>query len=168
MESTVEEILDRFRIRQKDLNDVPSPLIYEMFLSLTPKEIFKLCRISRKFNDECKKESLWEFKVRNDYKINKKFGSTSPLQGLNALRSWKETANMLAKSNMISLDKKWVNGMTYRQILNEGLTKGNEADRYIDKFRKDAIIEETKDNMLAEISYSTEFTDIEPTWLNSI
>nr|QBK92796.1 MAG: uncharacterized protein LCPAC401_04340 [Pithovirus LCPAC401] len=157
MESTVEEILDRFRIRQKDLNDVPPPLIHEMFLSLTPKEIFKLCRISRKFNDECKKESLWEFKVRNDYKIDRKLGDT-----------WKETAKMLVKSNMINLDKKWINGMTYRQILNEGLIKGNEAHQYIDKLRKDAIIEETKDDILAIESYSTEFTDIEPTWLDAI
>ncbi len=37
----------------------------------------KLCRINRRFNEVCKKESMWRRKVKNDYGIDKKYGKTT-------------------------------------------------------------------------------------------
>nr|QBK93077.1 MAG: uncharacterized protein LCPAC403_02110 [Pithovirus LCPAC403] len=51
---------------------------------------------------------------KNDYGIMKILDST-----------WKETARLLFEANMINLNANWVNGKTYRELLEEGL--GNDS-----------------------------------------
>ena len=105
------------------LDYLPSEIICKIFLNLTVKEIFKLYRINSTFNNECTKELLWKFKVKMDYGIKKKYGKT-----------WKATARLLSKSNMINLDKKHACGKTYAQILNIALMKGIDSYKYIQMF----------------------------------
>nr|QBK92480.1 MAG: hypothetical protein LCPAC401_01180 [Pithovirus LCPAC401] len=55
----------------------------------------------------CGRESLWQTKVWNDFGIEKKYWDT-----------WRKTAENLFKMKMINLNKKWVNDMTYKEIIN--------------------------------------------------
>ena len=73
---SVDEILERLRLKRKDLNNLSTSQLKTIFLNLTIKEISSLCRVSRKFNRVCEDESFWKIKVADAYGIEKKYGST--------------------------------------------------------------------------------------------
>ncbi len=99
--NTSNKILEHLELRHEDLDNLTSPLIEKIFTNLTVKEISILCGVSKKFDNICKRESLWKKKVLNDYGIEKKYGAT-----------WRRTAQRMAKTNMINLNKIWINGNT--------------------------------------------------------
>ena len=126
-ENSIEEILKLIRLTKPDLENINPDLAQEMFIDLTVGEISQLCTTSRNFNTICKRESLWETKVWNDYGIEKKHGHT-----------WRETAKNLFILNMINLGKKWIDGRTYKEILDEAL-KHDKPILYMEKLRSDAM-----------------------------
>ncbi len=129
--SSVIEILKRLRIKSQNLNNLSQSQIQSIFEDLTVKEISSLCTVSKKFNTACKSQSLWKRKVLNNYGVKEKFGDT-----------WRETAKNMSKVNMINLNDKWINGQTYRQILNDASEmKGDERWEYMRKLYVDAIDE---------------------------
>nr|QBK93872.1 MAG: F-box-like family protein [Pithovirus LCPAC406] len=117
--STVSEILQQVQLKKQDLNEVTPSLVQKIFTNLSIGEISRLCPLSRKFNDVCKKEALWEIKVWTDYGIEKRY-SQDGTQDDSA--SWRETAKMLYKIGMIDFGKRWVNGMTYKEIADRKIT----------------------------------------------
>jgi len=98
----IDRILERVRLNRGNLT---STIVQEIFSNLTVKEISSLCITSRQFEAACKQESLWRNKVRTDYGISKIYGPT-----------WRETAKLLSKHDMINLNDKWVDNRTYREI----------------------------------------------------
>nr|QBK93163.1 MAG: F-box-like family protein [Pithovirus LCPAC403] len=111
--SSVDEILSKLRLKFQDLNNLSSSQLRDIFLNLTVKEILRLCMVNRKFNTICGDDSFWRIKVLNDYGIEKKYGDT-----------WKQTAIVMDKVNMINLGTKWIDGRTYIEILNDALQNG--------------------------------------------
>ena len=87
-----------------------SDIVAEIFHYISVKQTFIICRLNVFANLVCQKESLWKDKIPFEYGIKKKYGKT-----------WKETAKLLCKSNMINLEKKWVNGKTYGELLEEAV-----------------------------------------------
>ena len=104
----ISEILERVHLRKESLDNLPPDVIQEIFLDLSVEEIMKLCRSNIAFNIVCGRESLWQTKVWIDFGIEKKYWDT-----------WRKTAENLFKMNMINLNKKWINGMTYREIIDK-------------------------------------------------
>nr|QBK93967.1 MAG: F-box-like protein [Pithovirus LCPAC406] len=106
--NTVNEILGRIHLKEESLGNLPPDVIQEIFLDLSVEEIMKLCRSSIAFNIVCERESFWQTKVWTDFGIEKKYWDT-----------WRKTAENLFKIKMINLNKKWINGMTYREIIDK-------------------------------------------------
>nr|QBK92402.1 MAG: F-box-like protein [Pithovirus LCPAC401] len=105
---TVGELLRLFKVN--NISELGSDIIIKYFDDISVKEVMKLCRVNRQFNEVCKKESMWRRKVKNDYGIEKKYG-----------RTWKETARNLYDANMINLGQEWIEEKTYGELLKEGL-----------------------------------------------
>ena len=154
--NTVAEILQRIQLKKQDLNEVTPSLVQKIFTNLSIGEISKLCPLSRKFNDICKKEALWEIKVWTDYGIKKRY-SQRGIQDDSV--SWKETAKMLCKIDMIDFGKRWVNGMTYKEIADKEIR----VDGYIyviaemiDKRVEELVGEEAKEGDEIETIYYNE------------
>ncbi len=89
-----------------------SDLIQKIFTFLSLIEVPKICVISNRFNMVGNREALWRDKVQNCFGVDEKQAKT-----------WKQTAIKMVKCNMINLNKKWVNGQTYREILDEALNE---------------------------------------------
>ena len=102
---SVEEILTKLRFNYQDLNELPIVQLKDILANLTVKEILLLCTTNKKFNAACKEESFWKNKVFSDYGIEKKYGTT-----------WKETAQRMSQINMINMNKKWIDGQTYKEL----------------------------------------------------
>ncbi len=119
--SSVNEILEKLHFRVQDLNVLPSEQLRDILLILNVKEILKLCEVNQKFNSVCDEELFWRIKVLNDYGIKKRYGNT-----------WKETAIVMDKVNMINLGRTWSDGRTYREILDDTLRDGDDADDILD------------------------------------
>ncbi len=111
--ANVSEILAKLRLERQDLNRLSQSQLQQVFLDLTVKEISVLCRVSSKFNSLCKNDSFWRIKVLNDYGIEKMYGST-----------WRQTAITMDKVNMINLRGRWIDGRTYREILDDIMQGG--------------------------------------------
>ncbi len=111
--SSVNEILSRLHLSNRDLNNLSISQLETIFSNLTSKEISLLCRMSRKFNTLCKDESYWKNRVLNKYGIRKMYGST-----------WRETARRMEEFNMINLNIEWIDGRSYREILDDTLRDG--------------------------------------------
>ncbi len=111
---TIEDILRRRRMNIADLESSSDTTIREILILINPAEISKLCATSRKFNRICTDVSFWRMKVKRDYGIQRMYGST-----------WKKTAINLFKVNMINLNKEWINGNTYVEIVKEALEQEN-------------------------------------------
>ena len=100
MNRTVDEILRDIRLNKKNIT---SPdVINEIFIDLKIKDILKICRVNRAFNNACKNEGMWETKIWDEYGVKKKYGET-----------WRETAQNLSRSNMINMRYKRNDGRTY-------------------------------------------------------
>nr|QBK94072.1 MAG: uncharacterized protein LCPAC406_03860 [Pithovirus LCPAC406] len=108
-----------------DLESSGDNTIREILLLINPEEISRLCATSRKFNRICTDVSFWRMKVKQDYGMEKKYGAT-----------WKKTAINLFKVNMINLNKEWINGCTYAEIVKETLGQ-KEIIRYLAKFQNE-------------------------------
>nr|QBK92412.1 MAG: F-box domain protein [Pithovirus LCPAC401] len=119
--SDVTAILRKLRLSRNNLNDLSSDEITYIFKNLTVKEISTLCGISNKFNSICKRESLWRLKILNDY------GISESLRG----KTWRDSARLFSISDMIDMGKEWVNGMTYKELLDEADSRGKESLLYL-------------------------------------
>nr|QBK92659.1 MAG: uncharacterized protein LCPAC401_02970 [Pithovirus LCPAC401] len=119
--SDINEILKRLRLSRRAIDALSPDQIDKIFLDLNVKDILVLCRISRKFNFACGRESLWKAIVLGNYGISEK------LRG----ETWRGTAKIFAKNNMINLDKEWINGMTYKELLEKADSKGEHSLTYL-------------------------------------
>nr|QBK93246.1 MAG: F-box-like family protein [Pithovirus LCPAC403] len=111
--ASVNEILARLNLNKRNLDNLSTSQLETVFLDLKVREISLLCRVSRKFNELCKDESFWRNRVLNNHGIDKKYGST-----------WRKTAKNMDEINMINLNKRWIDGRTYREILNDAVRNG--------------------------------------------
>nr|QBK92757.1 MAG: uncharacterized protein LCPAC401_03950 [Pithovirus LCPAC401] len=107
---TIEDILQQRHMNIADLESSDTNTVREILFLINPVEISRLCVTSQKFNRICTDHSFWRMKVKRDYGIEKKYGAT-----------WKETAINMYKVNMINLNKEWINGSTYAEIVKEAL-----------------------------------------------
>ena len=114
--ATVSEILAKLNLNVRDLNNVSLSQLETVFKDLTVKEISKLCVVNKRFNTVCENESFWRSKVSDDYGIRKKYGDT-----------WRETARNMYKVGMINLNGVWIDGRTYREILDDALQNGSDV-----------------------------------------
>nr|QBK92413.1 MAG: uncharacterized protein LCPAC401_00510 [Pithovirus LCPAC401] len=132
--SDVTAILRKLQLSRNDLS--PDELDY-IFTNISVREIVKLCGISSKFNNICKRESLWKLKILNDY------GISEPLRG----KTWRDSARLFSIFNMIDMGKEWVNGMTYKELLDGADNRGSESLLYLyhlkDKYFKEALGNQT-------------------------
>nr|QBK92400.1 MAG: F-box-like family protein [Pithovirus LCPAC401] len=163
--STVIEILQRVQLKKQDLNEVTPSLVQKIFTNLSVGEISRLCPLSRKFNDVCKKEALWEIKVWTDYGIEKRY-SQDGTQDNSA--SWRETAKMLYKVGMIDFGKRWVNEMTYKEIADKKIKVDGNIEviaRMIDRRVKELVGEEIEEDEMKIMYYDEEYLQI---WAKSV
>ncbi len=119
--SDITVILRKLQLGRDDINNLSSDELDYIFTNLTVKEISTLCRISSRFNDICKRESLWRLKILHDY------GISLPLRG----KTWRDSARLFSISTMIDMGKEWVNGMTYKELLDEADSRGHESLLYL-------------------------------------
>ena len=126
---TVEELLKLFKVN--NISELGSDIIIKYFDDISVKEVMKLCRVNRQFNEVCKKESMWRRKVKNDYGIDKKYGKT-----------WKETAKNLYDADMINLGQEWIDGKTYGELLKEGLESNDHRffGKILEKYKIGSIV----------------------------
>ena len=127
--SDVTEILRKLRLTRNDINNLSSDEISHIFTNLTVKEISTLCRISSKFNNICRRESLWRLKILHDY------GISLPLCG----KTWRDSARLFSIFNMIDMGKEWVNGMTYKELLDEADSRGFESLLYLNNIKNEHV-----------------------------
>ncbi len=140
----MDKILERINLTRRDLNDLNPDLIQEMFLNLSISEISLLCRVSRSFDAVCQRESLWQTKIWSDYGVDKKYGET-----------WRETAKLMTEVNMINLNKKWVNGETYKHILTKAWNKGKRGIIYLIKLQLNAFYDIIpNENVAVKLQYT--------------
>ncbi len=126
---SVNKILEHPDTKRKDPSSLCLDLMQKILLSLTVKEISELCRINKTFNNVCRRESFWKNKTLTDYGINKKYWDTDAkrpstkcaMQSSACGATWRETAKNLSLMKMINLNKKWINGMTYRELIEESM-----------------------------------------------
>ena len=116
--TTVSEILARLNLSRRNLDNLSTSQLETVFSDLKAREISLLCGVSRKFNELCKDESFWRNRVLNNHGIDKKYGST-----------WRETAKNMDEINMINLNGVWIDGRTYREILDDALQNGADVIR---------------------------------------
>ena len=103
------------------VGSLTSDLLQKIFSNLLAREIFILCPVGVKFNSVCERESLWRDKVFSDYGVEKKYGEHIDQQDD---LTWKKTAKWMTRYRMINMNNRWINGQTYREILDESLEKG--------------------------------------------
>nr|QBK92414.1 MAG: uncharacterized protein LCPAC401_00520 [Pithovirus LCPAC401] len=127
--SDVTAILRKLRLTRNNLNDLSSDEITYIFTNLTVKKISILCGINTKFNNICRRESLWRLKILNDY------GISEPLSG----KTWRDSARLFSIFNMIDMGKEWVNGMTYKELLDEADSRGFESLLYLNHIKNEHI-----------------------------
>ena len=125
--ASVNEILKRVRLKK----DISSTEIEEILLNLNINEIASLCRTDKRFNTVCKRESFWRNKVTSQY------GVDNPLPG----KTWRDTARIFFQSDMINLGKEWVNGMTYKELIEEAYNRGPESLLYLKNIKNEKLEE---------------------------
>nr|QBK92492.1 MAG: hypothetical protein LCPAC401_01300 [Pithovirus LCPAC401] len=114
--NSILEDLSDIGIEEEDLGSLDPSSIEEIFLILNTKEIITLCSERRELRELCDEESLWQTKVWVEYGLDKKYWET-----------WKETAVNLSEINMINLNGRWINGMTYKEIIEKVEERPGEA-----------------------------------------
>ncbi len=130
MSDSVDEILERIHLQPSDLNNVGSEIINKIFTNLSVGQISRLCRMSRSFNNVCKRESLWKDKLWNDYEIDEKYGGT-----------WRETAKeeFLFFWDFIDYDIKYYMtdaGDQNNQVIFDDIPGDGKAEEAINKFEE--------------------------------
>ncbi len=115
--SSVDNPSAKLKLKHQNLNNLPSSQVWNIFSGLTVGEISLLCNTFKKFNVICKNESFWRNKIFNDYGIEKKYGTT-----------WRETAQRMFQINMINLNKRWIDGRTYKELLDIAISMDDIAD----------------------------------------
>nr|QBK92447.1 MAG: uncharacterized protein LCPAC401_00850 [Pithovirus LCPAC401] len=107
-EFKIEDILRERHMKMADFENSSDSTVREILLFISPAEISKLCRTSRKINRICTNESFWKVKVEQSYGTEKRYGDT-----------WRKTAELFHKVNMINLNNKWIDGRTYAEIIKD-------------------------------------------------
>nr|QBK93796.1 MAG: hypothetical protein LCPAC406_01100 [Pithovirus LCPAC406] len=138
---------------------MPDPISYIMCYSLIPYS--NLCitpfkkrvnNISRRIIRTSQNDSYWKNIMRNNYGITKMYGS-----------SWKETYYFFARTNMINLNKKWIDGRTYYEILNAGNIYRGQIyvfpDDVNDQKSAYKFVEDTYDLKYFQTKYGIDVTD---------
>nr|QBK92416.1 MAG: uncharacterized protein LCPAC401_00540 [Pithovirus LCPAC401] len=123
--SDITAILRKLRLTRNNISDLSSDEIDHIFTNISVREIATLCGISSKFNNICKRESLWRSKILCNY------GISEPLRG----KTWRDSARLFSISNMIDMGKEWVNGMTYKELLEEADNRGSESLLYLNHLK---------------------------------
>nr|QBK93731.1 MAG: uncharacterized protein LCPAC406_00450 [Pithovirus LCPAC406] len=124
---SVNEILRIVRLKK----DLSSTEIQEILSDLNTDEIAILCRIDKRFDTVCQRESFWKNRLISQY------GVDDPILG----KTWRDTARIFFQSNMINLGKKWVNGMTYKELIEEAYDRGYESLMYLNHLKKEKFSE---------------------------
>nr|QBK92872.1 MAG: uncharacterized protein LCPAC403_00060 [Pithovirus LCPAC403] len=142
--SSVEEILKRVRLKK----EISSTEIEEILLDINTNEISILCRTDKRFNTVCKRESFWRNRVTSHY------GVDNPILG----KTWKDTARIFFQADMINLGKEWVNGMTYKELIEESYYRGSESLLYLHHLKDKMIDEvlESKNNSTTVFYFETD------------
>lgn len=112
-------------LRHQNVNMLPQSLLLYIFLYIPVKQILVYCRINKKFNTSCKKESFWKTKAMIEYGIDIQLNYHAEL-------NWKQTVEHAHKHNMINLNHKWFNKSTYKQILYEALLEEYTLEYFTD------------------------------------
>ncbi len=83
----------------------------------------------------------------NDYGIEKKYGAT-----------WRQTAITMDKHNMINLNDKWIDGRTYKQILDETLHQECGSEFILDLQQQYLLpyTDDSEDNNIHYLQYEYE------------
>nr|QBK93156.1 MAG: hypothetical protein LCPAC403_02900 [Pithovirus LCPAC403] len=89
-------------------------LLSEIFTFLTVGEILKIVNTNSFFNKQTKEISLWKNIVNKQYGVDKPIYST-----------WKKMAFIMYQSNMIKMNKIWIDDITYSDIFKEALENKN-------------------------------------------
>nr|QBK93685.1 MAG: F-box family protein [Pithovirus LCPAC404] len=110
--SSEREILTKLNLKSRDFNDLPLSRLRDILTELYTQEISLLCGTNKRINTICEDESFWKNVVFQQYGLDKKYGET-----------WRKTAMNMDKANMINLGKKWYDGRTYREIMDEQYKK---------------------------------------------
>ncbi len=78
-------------------------------------------------------------KILHDYCIS------LPLCG----KTWRDSARLFSISNMINMGKEWINGMTYKELLDEADSRGKESLLYLNHIKNEYFEEalEVKDSI---------------------
>ncbi len=111
-------------ININSMNKVVSDILQNIFTYLTIGKISKLSSTNVRFNLVTNRELMWKDMISIRYGVDKTYGS-----------SWKETAKNLFLCNMINLNKRWINGMTYKEILDLAVSKGIDGSIYVNVMR---------------------------------
>nr|QBK92871.1 MAG: F-box family protein [Pithovirus LCPAC403] len=85
--------------------DISSTEIQEILLNLDINDISILCRTDKRFDNVCKRESFWRNKVLSPTKDMERYSE--------------------------NLGKEWVNGMTYKELIEEVYDRGPESLLYL-------------------------------------
>nr|QBK92628.1 MAG: uncharacterized protein LCPAC401_02660 [Pithovirus LCPAC401] len=125
--ASVNEILNRLRLKK----DLSSTEIQEILSDLNTDEIAILCRTDKRFDTVCQRESFWKNRVTSQY------GVDNPILG----KTWRDTARIFFQSNMIDLGKEWVNGMTYKELIEEAYDRGYESLMYLNHLKNEKLSE---------------------------
>nr|QBK92604.1 MAG: F-box family protein [Pithovirus LCPAC401] len=147
--ASVSEILARFNLSRRDLNNVSLSQLRTIFQDLTIKEISKLCTVNKRFNTLCKDESFWRNKASDDYGIHKKYGNT-----------WRQTARNMDKVNMINMNGVWIDGRTYKEILDDALQNGSSIIPELQKQYLLLYVDNYDDHFLQELQFDATNDDI--------
>lgn len=122
-------LLSRLELKKNNLDALGPDIIEKITMKLNVKEVLELCSVSRSFKSLCWKESFWRLKIKSDFGINKRYENT-----------WKDTAKQLFENNVINLDKKWVNGQTYRTLMNGAFDGNDDSKRQFYSIVTDATV----------------------------
>ena len=123
--ASVNEIIKRLRLKK----NLSSTEIQEILFDLNTNEISILCRTDKRFDAVCQRESFWKNRVTSQY------GVDDPILG----KTWRDTARIFFQSNMINLGKEWINGMTYKELIEEAYDRGYESLMYLNHIKNEKL-----------------------------
>nr|QBK92627.1 MAG: uncharacterized protein LCPAC401_02650 [Pithovirus LCPAC401] len=125
--ASVNEILNLLRLKK----DLSSTEIQEILFDLNTDEIAILCRTDKRFDTVCQRESFWKNRVTSQY------GVDVPILG----KTWRDTDRIFFQSLMMDLGEEWINGMTYKELIEEAYDRGPESLLYLQNLKMKTLTE---------------------------
>ncbi len=120
-------------------------LIEKILLYFPIKEIPSYFKVSSHFNINVN----WKTLVRRDFGVTRRYCDT-----------WKDTAILLVQCNMINLNKKWIDGRTYRELYFDSiLTSTFFIDIQKEHSIKDFFVKESITNLDEFMTYTENLND---------